>query len=361
MKTNDWRMKISALACASAVALVSAGSAYGARSTQSIATIAVADRAAVQQIEKAANGRLLAIGRIDHLSPSTSTVFVLGQEFVLLASPSNRRFLSEARVGRAVALFGEISGSNYLVDAAMKLDGQYVQGASKIYLQGPVRSNDIKNAAINIGSAVPFDTSALLSRSFADRLTVGAVALIVGTQPSVGGKVLVESVRKPSARANASLGTGRPDASLGTGRPDASLGTGRPDASLGTGRPDASLGTGRPDASLGTGRANASLGTGRPDASLGTGRVDASLGTGRPDASLGTGRPDASLGTGRPDASLGTGRPDASLGTGRVDASLGTGRPDASLGTGRPDASLGTGRPDASLGTGRPAASLGTG
>jgi len=316
MKKFNWRTKVSALTCASAVALVSAGSAFGARPTESIETIAVADRAAVHQIEKAANGRLLAIGRIDRLSSRASTVSVLGQEFVLLASPSNRRFLSETRVGRAVALFGEISGSNYLVDAALRLDGQYVQGASRVYLQGSVRSNDLKNAAIAIGSAVSFDTSALVSRSVADRLTMGAVASVVGTQPSIGGKVLVESVRKTSARANASLGTGRPDASLGTGRPDASLGTGRPDASLGTGRANASLGTGRPDASLGTGRPDASLGTGRPDASLGTGRANASLGTGRPDASLGTGRPDASLGTGRPDASLGTGRANASLGTG---------------------------------------------
>jgi hypothetical protein len=237
MKKIDWQTKFSALICTSAVAIVCAGSAFGARPTESIDAVAVADRAAVQKIENAAYGRLLAIGRIDRISPQASTVSVLGQEFVLLASQSNRRFISKARVGRAVALFGQISGTDYLVEAALRLDGQYVQGASKVYLKGSVQSNDQRNASIAIGSAVALDTSALVSRIAADRLTMGTVASVVGTQPSIGGKVLVESVRKSAggARANASLGTGRPDASLGTGRPDASLGTGRPDASLGTG------------------------------------------------------------------------------------------------------------------------------
>ncbi len=361
MTKRDWRTGILALFGASIAVLLTAGSAFGARAARE--EIAVSNLATVQQIERAASGRLLAIGRVDRLSAQKSAVSLLGQEFVLLASDGNRRFFADARVGRPVALFGEISGGRYLVEAAMRLDGQYVQGASKVFLQGLVRSTDRAYGAITFGGSVPLDTSALVSRSVADRLVIGAKASVVGTQPSIGGKVLVESVRKVavSPRTNASLGTGRPDASLGTGRPDASLGTGRPDASLGTGRSNASLGTGRPDASLGTGRSNASLGTGRPDASLGTGRSNASLGTGRAEASLGTGRPDASLGTGRPDASLGTGRAEASLGTGRPDASLGTGRPDASLGTGRAEASLGTGRPDASLGTGRTDASLGTG
>jgi hypothetical protein len=48
--------------------------------------------------------------------------------------------MSEARIGRPVALFGDISGGKYMVDAAMTLNGQYVQGASKVYLRGAIQS-----------------------------------------------------------------------------------------------------------------------------------------------------------------------------------------------------------------------------
>jgi hypothetical protein len=335
MKTTcGWRVKLSSLVCASAAVLIGAGSAFGARPITPFNAAAVPDLATVRSIENASKGRLLAIGRIDQASLQDSKISLLGQDFILLASSSNLQFLSKSRVGRPVALFGEIGQGKYFVDAVLELDGQYVPGASKVFLRGAIRSNDVPHAAMALGGAV-LDTSALASRLEVDQLTSGSLTAVAGTQPSIGGRVLVESISIPGrVRVDASLGTGRTDASLGTGRTNASLGTGRTDASLGTGRTDASLGTGRTDASLGTGRTNASLGTGRTDASLGTGRTDASLGTGRTDASLGTGRTDASLGTGRTDASLGTGRTNASLGTGRTDASLGTGRTEASLGTG---------------------------
>jgi hypothetical protein len=329
---NDWQAKKVALAVTAIVVLVSAGTAFGARSPNSLNATAVARIADVRAIELAAHGRLLAIGRIDGVSRSKYTLSVLGQRFVILAGRGNDAFMARARIGQPVALFGEVSSGRYFVDAAMRLDGQYVQGASKVYLQGRISATDTRVGSFTVGST-QLDTSALASRLSADRFGKGTLAVAVGTQPQLGGRVIVESIRK----------AGVLDASVGTGRPEASVGTGRPDASLGTGRLDASVGTGRSDASLGTGRLDASVGTGRSDASLGTGRVNASLGTGRTEASLGTGRVDASLGTGRTDASVGTGRLDASVGTGRPEASVGTGRPDASLGTGRLDASVGTG------------------
>jgi hypothetical protein len=355
----EWQAKKIALAVATAIVLVGGNSAFGARPPAATNAIAVARHSDIQTIERAASGSLLAIGRVDRVSRSVFAVSVLGQKFILLAGSANERFMSDVKIGQPVALFGEISRGRYFVDAALRLDGQYVPGASKVYLRGSISSIDKRIGELSVGLA-QLDTSGLVSRSIADRFAKGAMTAVLGTQPQVGGRVLVESIRKAAAP-DASLGTGRLDASVGTGRPDASVGTGRIDASVGTGRLDASVGTGRPDASVGTGRLDASVGTGRIDASVGTGRIDASLGTGRPDASVGTGRIDASLGTGRPDASVGTGRIDASLGTGRPDASVGTGRIDASLGTGRPEASVGTGRIDASLGTGRPEASVGTG
>ncbi len=292
---NERQTKKVTLAVAVAIVLVSGSSAFGARSPLATNSIAVARNADIEIVERAASGRLLAIGRIDRISKSAFTVSVLGQKFVLLAGSANERFMSGATVGQPVALFGEISRGRYFVDAALRLGGQYVQGASKIYLRGTISSIDTGVGVLSIGST-QLDTTSLTSRSVADRISKGVGAAIFGTQPQIGGRILVDSIRK--AAIDASVGTGRPDASVGTGRLDASVGTGRPDASVGTGRLNASVGTGRPDASVGTGRTDASVGTGRPDASVGTGRLNASVGTGRPDASVGTGRTDASVGTG---------------------------------------------------------------
>ena len=314
------------LVVGTAVALTNGSLALSASST----TAAVSRTADVLSLERAANGKLLAIGRLDRVSLSEFAVSVLGQEFALIAGKTNFKFVEQAEVGRAVALFGEHVNNRYLVDAALVLDGTYVQGASKVYLRGPVTALNRNIGAISMG-ALELDASAFVYEMGAERLRAGNVAAVVGTQPSISGRVLVEgfsSVRATSPiYVDASLGTGRPDASVGTGRPDASVGTGRTtEASVGTGRPEASVGTGRPDASVGTGKPQASVGTGRPEASVGTGRPEASVGTGRPDASVGTGRPDASVGTGRTtEASVGTGRPEASVGTGRPDASVGTG------------------------------------
>ncbi len=275
------------LVLGTAVALTSSGLALGAS-----ATAAVSRTADVLNLESAANGKLLAIGRLDRVSRSEFAVSVLGQDFVLIGGKANFNFFEQAEVGRAVALFGEHVNNHFLVDAAVVLDGAYVQGASKVYLRGPVASLNRGNGVIAIG-ALELDASAFIYDSSAAQLRAGNVAAIVGTQPAITGRVLVEIITRVRLAApiqvDASVGTGSPEASVSTGRPDASVGTGRPEASVGTGRPDASVGTGRPESSVGTGSPEASVGTGRPEASVGTGKPEASVGTGSPDASVGTG------------------------------------------------------------------------
>ena len=232
------------------------------------------------------------------------------------------------------------------------------------------------------------------------------MAAVIGTQPQVGGRILVESSARPaavdasvgnrsswmpplapavpmprSARAARRIGRHRPYRRLGWHRPSRCVRRHRSSrASVGTGRPDASLGTGRPGR-LGRHRpSRASVGTGRPDASVGTGRhrmhpsapVDptprlapavlthpghrpsrASVGTGRTrrfarhrsSRRLRWHRPSRRLARHRPYRRSRWHRPSRRLARHRsTDASLGTGRPDASVGTGRPDASVGTGR-----------------
>ncbi|MEX0734291.1 MAG: hypothetical protein WD051_06600, partial [Steroidobacteraceae bacterium] len=245
----DRHAKRIALALSAVIVLVGWGNAFGARLSALNAT-AVSRTSDIREIERAANGRLLAIGRLDRISASNFAVSVLGHDFRLTAGQANYRFVDHAQVGRPVVLFGEFDGANYLVDAAIVLDGQYVQGASKVYLLGSVDSVNRKLGAISMGS-LSLDASSFVYQASISRLDKGSRAAILGTQPAIAGRILVESVGLVGRpiRPNASLGTGRPDASVGTGRPNASVGTGRSDASVGTGRPNASVGTGRSDAS----------------------------------------------------------------------------------------------------------------
>ncbi len=241
----DRHVKRVALALSASIILIGGDSAFGARSSTLNAT-AVTKVSEIRAIDRAANGRLLAVGRLDRISASHFAISVLGQNFVLTSGKANFRFVEQAEVGRAVALFGELDGSKYLVDAAIVLDGQYVQGASKVYLRGSIDKFDRRLGVISIGS-IKLDASAVVGQSDVSKIGRGSVAAITGIQPAITGRVLIENVgliQRPF-RIDASVGTGRSNASVRTGRPDASVGTGRPDASVGTGRADASVGTGR--------------------------------------------------------------------------------------------------------------------
>jgi hypothetical protein len=293
---------------------------------------AVAQMADVLAIEEASNHNLLVIGRLDAFDASENRASILGQEFELIASRGGDAILAKARVGDAVAMFGEVIAGRYVADIALVLEGQYVPGVSKVYLRGRVNRLNWRTGSISIGSA-DLNVAAFAFEPTAAGIGAGAETAAIGTQPLIGGSVLVERIRRIGPSKNASVGTGGPsaNASVGTGGPtaNASVGTGGPsaNASVGTGGPtsNASVGTGGPtaNASVGTGgpSANASVGTGGPtsNASVGTGgpTANASVGTGGPsaNASVGTGGPtsNASVGTGGPtaNASVGTGGPNS--------------------------------------------------
>ena len=246
------------------VASLSAGAGISDRSIAPSAA-AMSRVSDVLGIEREAKGKLLAIGRLDSISNSDFVATVLGQKFVLLGSPAVLNFVTRAEVGQAVALFGELVDGQYFVSSAIALPGGYVQGASKVYLRATLTSVR-PSAGVFSAGALEFDVSSSSSQPRNVTTKAGYLTAIIGSQPAISGKVLVERLARVG-----SIPRGEIDASVGTGRPDASVGTGRPDASVGTGRPDASVGTGKPNASVGTGRPDASVGTGRPDASVGTG------------------------------------------------------------------------------------------
>ena len=213
-----------ALAVGVAIILVGGSAAVGER-LSTFKAVAITRVSEIREIERAANGRLLAIGRLDRISASEFAVSVLGQNFALTGGQANTQFVEHAQVGRPVALFGDIDGANYLVDAAIVLDGQYVQGASKVFLRGSFSSVNRKLSVISIGPQL-LDASSVVQQRSISKLGKDSIAAIVGSQPAIEGKVLVEKIglARRSARPDASVGTGR-NASVGTGR-DASVGTG---------------------------------------------------------------------------------------------------------------------------------------
>jgi hypothetical protein len=192
-------------------------------------TAAVSRVSDVLAIERAANGRLLAVGRLDSISNSDFVATVLGRKFVLLADSAVLRFVERAEVGQAVALFGELVDGQYFVDSAIVLPGGYVQGASKIYLRA-----ELTAVRRNIGSfgagALELDVSSSSNQARISIATIGSVVAVIGIQPALSGKILVERFARvgsvPRSAVDASVGTGSPDASVGTGSPDASVGTG---------------------------------------------------------------------------------------------------------------------------------------
>jgi hypothetical protein len=252
-------------------------------SRSSLAAAAISQRE-INLLREAAGGRLLAVGRVDAVSPDQSQIYALGQVFQVLANPPAQTLLHRIEPGDPVALLGELTVDGYFVESGLRLAGQYVAGASLVYLRGVVSNSNEPSGQILVGE---LSVSITGGRIGAAGFSPGTneVIEIVGTQPALGGLVLVESI----SSTNASVGTGKTDASVGTGKTDASVGTGKTDASVGTGKTDASVGTGKTDASVGTGKTVASVGTGKTDASVGTGKTDASVGTGKTDASVGTG------------------------------------------------------------------------
>ena len=278
----------------------------------------------VEKIREAANGTLLAVGQLESVSLEESTIRILGQDLLVLASSQALSTIRTFVPGEMVAVFGEVTPFGMFIWSAEGLGG-YVPGASPVYVSGAITSVDADLGLAWVGE-LPISYVEQAAVDGFKSPEIGSLVEIAGTQPLTGGVVLAKSMKQLGA----SVGTGKTSlgASVGTGK--SSLG-----ASVGTGKSGAgaSVGTGKTSfgASVGTGKssAGASVGTGKSSlgASVGTGKssTGASVGTGK--TSLG-----ASVGTGKSSAG-------ASVGTGKtaLGASVGTGKSSAgaSVGTGR--------------------------
>ena len=216
---------------------------------------------------------LVLVGRIDAIS-SSGQLSVLGQSIDGFGSPG-------LAPGDYVAVLGRLAEDGTIdPQAVLLVDESYVAGATRIFIRTDSSFNYSSTGETRVGGQA-IDITPLLANVPLTQGKYGPTQAfgIIGTQPTIGGVVLAESIAGLSG-IDGSLGTGKTDGSLGTGKTDGSLGTGKTDGSLGTGKTDGSLGTGKTDGSLGTGKTDGSLGTGKTDGSLGTGKTDGSLGTG---------------------------------------------------------------------------------
>ena len=204
--------------------------------------IAAAWRSEVGRASTEFGSRLIAVGRVDSVSPQLG-VEILGR-FVLPGAGEN------FQVGDYAAVVDwSTKTSKERILEVRPIASRYVPGASEIYLKAAAEVSDTSRGQLRVGKVdVDYSTSLLGTDSSSSMF--GKLISVYGTQPVPRGVVLSSCV----SLAKGSLGTGSSlRGSLGTGRPDGSLGTGKPDGSLGTGKPDGSLGTGSPDGSLGTG------------------------------------------------------------------------------------------------------------
>ena len=289
------------------------------------------------------------VGPVEAVSADGSSITVLGQTYIadkkVFSSESSqpgvaRRTIALPDVGSFVAVQGERTSRGVQIAKAIRIvPGQYVPGATDVYVLGAAATYDASLAIAQIG-----DLRVYVGDVEAEWLSsnLGRSIEIVGRQALPGGVVWASDVRpidKEVAGAQSITGTGVSAQSItGTGKSTQSItGTGASIQSItGTGVSIQSItGTGKSTQSItGTGKSIQSItGTGASAQSItGTGKsIQSITGTGASIQSItGTGVSIQSItGTGKSTQSItGTGKSIQSItGTGATSQSItGTGR-----------------------------------
>ena len=151
-----------------------------------------------------AAGDLLVMGPVEQVDTKTSQVRVLGQ--LVLAPTTQRSIVSEALVGKVVAVYGVISA-----DGSLKISGitelssvDYVAGATELYVKGVVSAVNHANTTVRIGS-LWVDYSGALHTLNADDIAAGKVIALSGLEFAKAGNVYADnglvSASKPAGQA----------------------------------------------------------------------------------------------------------------------------------------------------------------
>ena len=148
-------------------------------SRSSLAVAAVSQRE-INLLREVAGGRLLAVGRVDALSPDQSQIYAMGQVFQVLANPPAQTLLHRIEPGDPVALLGDLTVDGYFVESGLRLAGQYVAGASLVYLRGVVGNTSEPSGQIFVGElSISITSGEIGATGFSPRTNVEMVRSLI--------------------------------------------------------------------------------------------------------------------------------------------------------------------------------------
>ena len=154
---------------------------------------------AVQQVQ------LLLVGPVDAVNARAGIVTVLGQKVAYSGAAT-------LAPGDAAAVYGFAQPNGSFVATSIADEGQYVPGATVIYLSGKVTKSDSAVGRVVVGG-LTVDLTGAMSTDIATP-SVGAELHVTGTQPTFGGLVVANGIS--GGGGTASLGiSGGGDSSLG--------------------------------------------------------------------------------------------------------------------------------------------------
>jgi len=240
----------------------------------------------------AGSSDIAAVGAIEATDCRARTIRVLGITFVATNAGSIAAACDpEAAFGiHYVSVAGsvETDGSVKLNELVSLSVGQYVPGATSIYLSGPVSVSRLRLGLVGISGAT-------IASAWGDH-SEGSIVETLGTQPVLGGVILAEKMRvlansgpeKDLASLDSSIGSGSSiSSSIGSGSSlNSSIGSGiGVSSSIGSDKSiNSSIGSGiSVNSSIGSGRSvNSSIGSGMTvNSSIGSGiSANSSLGSG---------------------------------------------------------------------------------
>jgi len=220
----------------------------------------------------AGSSGIAAVGAVETVDCRRGTIKVLGITFAATNAGSIAAACDpEIAYGlHYVSIKGSIEadGSIKLNDLVSLSAGQYVPGATSVYLSGPISVSQLKLGMVGIGGAI-------VASAWED-YSEGSVVETLGTQPVLGGVILADKVRflpssepeKDRASIKSSIGSGSSvNSSIGSGVGiNSSIGSGRSlNSSIGSGFSlNSSIGSGvSVNSSIGSGRSlSSSIGSG---------------------------------------------------------------------------------------------------
>ncbi len=179
-------------------------------------------------------GQLLLIGPVDAVNARAGLVTILGQKLTYAKA-------GKLVVGDTAAVFGVTKPNGSLVATSIVDQGQYVPGATVIFVTGKVQKSDSAVGRVTVDGLTIDLTGTMANGVVAP--AVGAEIQVTGTQPTAGGLVVASGIS--GSGDSASLGISGSGAALGISGSGASLGISGSGASksLGISGSGASLGS----------------------------------------------------------------------------------------------------------------------